>query len=111
MKYSDALTWFERDILPQPYMMKKPLLVHLVNDEIEIRWVGRLGVDESEVIKNNKNELCYKTAPEYKVQIDDRGEYYIYTWVDEECWDKDSDHMSWFYVDYWTFMPKLKDNL
>ena len=22
MKYSDALTWFERDILPQPYMTK-----------------------------------------------------------------------------------------
>ena len=34
MKYSDALTWFERDILPQPYMMKKPLLVHLINDDI-----------------------------------------------------------------------------
>jgi hypothetical protein len=35
----------------------------------------------------------------------------IYTWVDEECWDNDSDHLSWFYVDYWTFLPTLKDNL
>ena len=111
MKYSDALTWFERDILPQPYMMKKPLLVHLCNDKIEIRWVGRLCVDASEVIKNNNGQLDYKPAPGYKVQIDANGKYFIYTWVDEECWDKDSDHMSWFYVDYWTFMPKLKDKI
>ena len=111
MKYSDSLTWFERDILPQPYMMKKPLLVHLWNNEIKIRWVGRLGIDASEVIKNNNGQLDYKPAPGYKVQIDANGKYFIYTWVDEECWDKDSDHMSWFYVDYWTFMPKLKDNI
>ena len=94
MKYSDALTWFERDILPQPYMLKKPLLVHLCNNEIEIRWVGRLGVDASEVIKNNNGQLDYKPAPGYKVQIDANGKYYIYSWVDEECWDNDSDHIS-----------------
>lgn len=111
MKYSDALTWFERDILPQPYMMKKPLLVHLINDEIEIRWVGRLHVDPEATFKNINGELCYKINPECKIQIDSKGEYYIYTWVDEECWDNDSDHLSWFYVDYWTFMPTLKDNL
>lgn len=110
MKYSE-LTWFERDILPQPYMIKKPLLVHLINDKIEIRWVGRLGLDASEVIKNNNGELYYKPAPGYKVQIDANGKYFIYTWVDEECWDNDSDHMSWFYIDYWTFIPKLKDNI
>lgn len=79
--------------------------------KLKFRWVGRLGVDASEVIKNNNGQLDYKPAPGYKVQIDANGKYYIYTWVDEECWDKDSDHMSWFYVDYWTFMPKLKDNL
>lgn len=111
MKYSDALTWFERDLLPQPYMIKKPLLVHLINDKIEIRWVGRLGLDASEVIKNNNGYLYYKSDPNYKVQIDANGKYFIYTWVDEECWDNDSDHMSWFYIDYWTFMPKLKDNI
>lgn len=110
MKYSDALTWFERDILPQPYMMKKPLLVHLINGEIEIRWVGRLKIYEEAIFKNNNDELCYKICPECKVQENEYG-YYIYTWVDEECWDNDSDHLSWFYVDYWTFLPTLKDNL
>lgn len=54
MKYSDAITWFERDILPQPYMMNKPLLVHLINGEIEIRWIGRLRVDASVVIKKQR---------------------------------------------------------
>lgn len=111
MKYSDALTWFERDILPQPYMMNKPLLVHLINGEIEIRWVGRLQIYPEGMFENINGELCYKNCPECKVQKDKHGEYFIYTWVDEECWDKDSDHLSWFYVDYWTFMPKLKDNL
>lgn len=110
MKYSDALTWFERDILPQPYMMNKPLLVHLINGEIEIRWVGRLQVDEEAIFKNINDELCYKICPECKVQKNEYG-YYIYTWVDEECWDKDSDHLSWFYVDYWTFLPELKEKL
>jgi hypothetical protein len=90
--------------------MNKPLLVHLINGEIEIRWVGRLKVYGEAVFKNIKGELCYKICPECKVQENEYG-YFIYTWVDEECWDNDSDHLSWFYVDYWTFLPTLKDNL
>ena len=100
MKYSEALTWFERDILPQPYMMRKPLLVHLINDEIEIRWVARIGIDKTFWHEDDEG-----------VQKDENGNLFVYTWVDEECWDKDSDHMAWNYVDYWTFMPKLKDNI
>ena len=100
MKYSDALTWFERDILPQPYMMNKPLLVHLINGEIEIRWVAHIGIEKGWWHEDDKG-----------VQKDKDGNLFVYTWADEECWDKDSDHLAWDYVDYWTFMPTLKDNI
>lgn len=78
--FSPQITWFKLLKEPHEYMLGKRLLVLYEDGEMDIRAVGKLHYDDG---------------------------HFEWAWVEDTCYDKDSDFIDWESVKFWAFMPSL----
>lgn len=81
--YTPSLTWYSLDKEPHDYMLGKMLWVLYTDGSYGLRAVGRSYYDDG---------------------------HFDWTWVEDTCYDKDSDHQEWDSVAFWTFLPSISLN-
>jgi hypothetical protein len=73
------------------------------------RWRRRLDAPTNEMLGTMLwvlyNDGTYGMRAVGKAYYDDG--HFDWTWVEDTCYDKDSDHEEWESVAYWTFCPEV----
>lgn len=78
--HTPGQTWYSLDKEPHDYMLGKMLWVLYKDGSYDLRAVGKSYYDDG---------------------------HFDWTWVEDTCYDKDSEHVSWDSVAFWTFLPKV----
>lgn len=82
--YTPQMIWYRLDKEPHDDMLRKMLWVLYTDGSYGLRAVGRSYYDDG---------------------------HFDWTWVEDTCYDKDSDHEEWDSVAFWAFPPNVRETI